>query len=92
MDFTRRNVAKWVIKSVVAIKTTEFVANTTADHTSFEKDDMIVKIGAGIVGWGISARLQPYTDALVDKTADFAVEQWNNRKKDKPKNEEKEDK
>jgi len=94
MDFTARNVAKWVLKSVVAIKTTELVANTAADHTSFDKDDLVVKIGAGIVGWGVSARLQPYTDALVDKTADFAVTQWSNRnsKKDNPENEKQDDK
>lgn len=82
-DFTARNVAKWIVRSIVAMKTTELVANAAADHTNFEKDDIVVKIGAGVVGWGVSAKLKPVTDAIVDKTADFTVEQWNNRRSKK---------
>jgi hypothetical protein len=89
-EFTARNVAKWVVKSIVAIKTTELVAKTAAEHTNFEKDDMVVKIGSGVIGWGVSARLQPITDAMVDKTTDFTVAQWDNfRSKKHTKQEEK---
>jgi len=78
-DFTARNIAKWVARSIVAIKTAEVVTNTTANNTNFEKDAMIVKIGAGIVGWGVSNACGSLTDIAVDKTADFLTEKWNNR-------------
>jgi hypothetical protein len=78
-DFTARNIAKWVARSVVAIKTAEIVTNTTTNNTNFEKDAMIVKIGAGLVGWGVSNALGGLTDVAVDKSADFLTEKWNSR-------------
>lgn len=86
-EFTARNVAKWIAKSIVAIKTTELVANVAADYTRFEKDDMVVKIGAGVVGWGVSSKLEPVTDRFVDTTADFIASyrgKLNTKKNAKP--------
>lgn len=87
-----RNVAKWLAVSIIDLATTQAVANTVADRsTRFEKDDLIVKLGAGAVGMVVSAKLKPVTDKMVDKAADFASEQWTKRrpKKDNQKQEEK---
>lgn len=71
--FTARNVSKFIAKSLVAAKTTQLTAETIADHTHYEKDDTIVELGSGVVGWYVSAKLSPITDAIVDKTADFVT-------------------
>jgi hypothetical protein len=73
-EFTARNVAKFVAKSIIAYKTTKLTAETIEEHTQFEKDDMIVELGSGVVGWYVSAKLSPVTDKIVDKTADFITE------------------
>lgn len=78
-DFTARNIAKWVARSIVAIKTADVVANTTASHTNFANDALVVRLGAGIVGWGVSNAVGSVTDVAVDKTADFLTEKWNSR-------------
>lgn len=77
---TVRNVAKFVVKSIVAIKTTKLTAEAIEDHTRFEKDDMFVEIGSGVVGWYASSKLSPVTDKIVDKTADFITEKRQARK------------
>ncbi|MFL5659839.1 MAG: hypothetical protein ACJ8BW_00640 [Ktedonobacteraceae bacterium] len=78
--YLTRSVAKWVLISIVDVKTTQITAETIADYTNYEKDDLIVKLGSGAVGMIVSARLKPVTDAAVDKTADFAVKQWEKRR------------
>jgi hypothetical protein len=78
--FTARNVAKWVTTSVVAIKTAELAAETVSDYTRFEEDDLVVNLGSKCFGWFVSSRLEPVTDAMVDKTADFLVAQWDKRR------------
>ncbi|HYQ97732.1 MAG TPA: hypothetical protein VEO92_05125 [Candidatus Nitrosocosmicus sp.] len=70
-DFTPRNVAKYVVKGAITMKAAQFAKDTLAENTRFDEDDMIVKIGAGVFGWGVGAKLSPYTDKAVDKTADF---------------------
>jgi hypothetical protein len=72
-DFTPRNVAKWMVKATVQFKATKLVRNALVDYTEFESDDLVVKISSNVIGWGVSAKLQPVTDKLVDKTADFIV-------------------
>lgn len=72
--FTPRNVAKFVVKAVVAGKTAQVAEGVIADHTKFEKDDTIVDISSHLIGWYVSSKLQPVTDAMVDKTADFIAE------------------
>lgn len=78
--FTARNVAKFVLKSIVAGKTAQLTEKAIADYTQFEEDDMIVDIAGGVVGWYVSDKLKPVTDAIVDKTADFIVEKNEARK------------
>lgn len=70
-DFTPRNIAKYVVSGAIAIKTTKLTANAITDYTRFEKDDMIVDISSGLVGWGVSAKLKPVTDRVVDRSADW---------------------
>ena len=75
-----RNVAKWIVISIVDVKTTQLTADTIADHTHFEKDDLFVKLASGAVGMVVASTVKPVTDKMVDRTADFAVAQWNKRK------------
>lgn len=72
--FTPRNVAKFVAQAIVAGKTSQLTENVITDHTRFEDDDMIVDISGTLVGWYVSQKLKPVTDAMVDKTADFIVD------------------
>lgn len=82
-DFTPRNVAKFAVTFVIKAKVTKFAKDLAEDYTSHTSDDMIVKLGANVVGWGVSAKLMPLTDKVVDKTADFIVDKREQRKKDK---------
>src|SRR5436190_14216560 len=45
--YLTRSVAKWVLISIVDVKTTQITAETIADYTNYEKDDLIVKLGSG---------------------------------------------
>ena len=72
-DTIPRNVAKWLLASVIDIKTTQFAADTADNYTRFEKDDLIVKLGAGAIGMVVAANLKPYTDKIIDTGADFIV-------------------
>lgn len=83
--FTPRNVAKYVVQAVIASKVSDFAEDTIVEHTKFEEDDMIVDIASHVIGWGVSAKLKPYTDIAVDRTADFIVakrEAYKSKKKD----------
>lgn len=80
LPFTGRNVAKFIVKSIVATKTADLAADALAENTSFEEDDLVVEIGSQCFGWYISSKLQPVTDKIVDKTADFVVAKREARK------------
>ena len=71
MDFTARNVAKYVVKAAVHSVVSKHTETLIIDHTRFEEDDFVVDSASFIVGWGVSEKLKPYTDKAVDKTADF---------------------
>lgn len=79
MDFTARNAAKYVVKAIIHFKTAQITEDVITDHTRFEEDDMIVDISGHLVGWYVSDKLKPVTDAMVDKTADFVVARKNAR-------------
>jgi hypothetical protein len=79
-EFTARNVAKFILKSIVATKTADLTAETIAEHTNFEEDDMVVDLGSKVFGWYVSDRLKPVTDKIVDSTADFVTEKREARK------------
>jgi hypothetical protein len=86
-DFTPRNVAKFVVRTVIHGKTAQITRELIVDHSDFENDDMTVRISGNLVGWYVSAKLKPHTDKMVDKTADFIVAKREARaanKKDKP--------
>lgn len=80
MDFTPRNVAKYVAKGIIYGKTAQLTKETIVDHTQFEDDDIIVTISGGLVGWYVSDKLKPVTDKMIDKTADFIVAKREARK------------
>lgn len=80
LNFTPRNVAKFVLKSVVAGQAAKFTEHLITDYTQFDEDDMIVDIAGGVVGWYVSDKLKPVTDAIVDKTADFVTAKKESRK------------
>lgn len=77
--FTPRNAIKYVVKSAIHIKTARLTERTIVDHTSFEEDDFVVDISSNLVGWYVSDKLKPYTDVVVDKTADKVAEFRANR-------------
>lgn len=87
-DFTPRNVAKYVVQATVQFRTTRLVKNAIVGHTSLEKDSTPVSLVSNVIGWGVSAKLKPHTDKMVDKTADFVADKREKRqaKKDKKKN------
>lgn len=69
--FTGRNVAKMIVKTTVQYKVTKIAANVLVDHTDLEADDLIVKLGSRVIGWGVAENLEPYTDQGVDITFSF---------------------
>jgi hypothetical protein len=89
--FTPRNVAKFVVKAVVAQKTAQFTKAAIADYTSMNTDTTTVGVSCQVVGWYVSDKLKPITDAAVDKTADFLVAKNNDRKAAKQDKTEKKD-
>lgn len=72
-EFTSRNVAKFVVRTTIALQTSKLVKKPITDHTQFEEDDNVVTIATGLIGWYVSDKLKPYTDSMVDKTADWIV-------------------
>lgn len=74
MDFTPRNVAKYVVKAVIHTQVQQFAKDQISDHSRFDNDDMIVKIPSHLIAWYVSDKLKPYTDRVVDTTADFIAE------------------
>lgn len=87
-DFTPRNVAKYAITFTIRAKVVRIVKNITEDYTSHESDEILVRASANVVAWGVSASLKPFTDKVVDKTADYIVAKREAKKdrdqKDKP--------
>jgi hypothetical protein len=84
-----RDVAKWLLQSLIAMKTAQLAANATDNYTGFDKDSLAVKLGSGAIGMVVSRKLEPVTDKIVDSSADFIVEKWtkfrakkNDKKKD----------
>jgi hypothetical protein len=68
-----RTAAKWIVTSIIAVKTTELAENTANDYTRFDKDSLAVKLGAGAIALVVTSAVTPYTDKVVDKTVDFIV-------------------
>lgn len=74
-DFTPRNVSKYVVKTVVYFKTAELAEDVIIRRTRFEEDSLAATLASNTIGWYVSDRLKPYTDKMVDTTADFVVTQ-----------------
>ena len=79
-EFTPRNVTKFVVQATVQYKATKLTRTALIEHTALESDNPVVKIGSGVVGWGVATKLKPHTDRMVDKTADFVNEKRENRR------------
>lgn len=78
-----RDAAKLVANGLVVAKTDQVATNYMADHTRFESDALIVKLGAGLIATQVGMLLAPVTDACVDAAADFIVakrETWKTKK------------
>ena len=74
---TTRDVAKWLLNAAVAMKTSQLAADTVGDYTRFDKESLAIRLGTGAIGYVVARKLEPATDAMVDKTADFIVEKRN---------------
>lgn len=71
IDFTPRNVVKYVVKTAIYLKVSERAAEAMTDYTCLEEDSITVKLGSKVIGWAVADTAKPYTDKLVDKTANF---------------------
>lgn len=83
--FTPRNAAKFVVTTIVKMKTAQQTEKLITDYTPLEEDDMVVDIAGGLFGWWVGDKLKPYTDKMVDKTADFVKvkhQEFKDRKND----------
>lgn len=88
-ESTTRTAAKWLLRAAVDLKMTQLTADTVDNYTRYEKNSIAVKLGSGLVGTVVSAKLSPITDKIVDTTADFTAAKWsafrakrNDKKKD----------
>jgi hypothetical protein len=80
MEFTPRNIVKFVAKSYVHSFTASVVEEQIVERTDHEEDDFIVQTTSHIAGWFVSERLKPVTDRMVDKAADWIVARKNAKK------------
>jgi|tagenome__1003787_1003787.scaffolds.fasta_scaffold20989415_11 hypothetical protein len=78
--FTARNVSKFIVTSIIALKTADAAENVITDHTRFEEDDLVASLGSKLIGWCVADTVKPYSDKMVDKTADFVATKRANRK------------
>lgn len=88
IEFTPRNVVKYVVKTAVYLQVTKLTENALIDYTRFEEDDIVTRIVPKVVGWAVSDKLKPVTDTVVDKTADFVNAKREARKTNKNQTEE----
>jgi hypothetical protein len=89
IEFTPRNVVKYIVKTAVYARVTSITEDVIVDYTRFEEDDFVTKTGSKVVGWYVSDRLKPVTDKMVDKTADYIVAKREARATKKNKTDEK---
>lgn len=66
-----RTFAKHIASSAVGLGTSMLTVKAVDNYTSYDPNAFVVKLGAGAVGFVVGAKLQPITDAAVDKSADF---------------------
>lgn len=69
--FTIRNAAKFALKVIVSTKVKETSKDIISNQLDRDEDDNIVSIPAHMIGWYVSEKLEPITDGMVDKTADW---------------------
>jgi hypothetical protein len=73
----KTDLTKLVVNTIVASKTAQITKQQIAAHTSHEEDDITVIVGGTLVGGIVVAQTEPYTNAMIDKTA-----AWIKTKKD----------
>lgn len=73
IDFTPRNVAKGVVITIIGSRVTTTTERTIANNTRFDEDDLIVEIPSYVISSYVTHKVKPYTDKMVDKTADWLV-------------------
>lgn len=78
--FNVRTVSKYVVTAAIAYKGADIAEDTLTEHTRFQEDDLIVVIGSKLIGWGIADTVKPFTDKMVDRTADFVTNKREARK------------
>lgn len=68
-----RDIAKLLASSLVDVQATSLTANAIDNRTNLDKDNLVVKLGAAVVGTYVAAILSPVTDMMVDKSFDFVA-------------------
>jgi hypothetical protein len=72
-NFTPRTVAKYVASYTIMYHTANRTEEVLVNHTALEEDTFAVEISGKVVGAYVAHKFKPYTDKLVDKTADRIV-------------------
>lgn len=68
---SKTEIAKLVAKTIVASKVAAVTSKQIASHTNLNEDDTTVEVAGHVVGYVASCKTEPYTDAAVEKVADW---------------------
>lgn len=77
--FTVRNASKMVVSTAVHMTVSHLTQNALRNYTPIQGDKTVFMAG-NLAGWSASANTTPFTDKLVDKTADFIIAKRAERK------------
>lgn len=77
LPMTKLDIAKYVVSLAVALKTTEICETQVAQHTQLDPDGIPVKIGCTVAGQMVAYKTKPYTDVMVERTANWLSETFN---------------
>ena len=82
-DLTPRNIAKYTVSTIISMRAAGIARNGMDNYTRFDGDSRVVLVASNVVGMYVAGMVQPYTDFVVDKTADFIVAKREERKTNK---------
>ena len=73
---TPTSIAKFALSAVVALNVAKASRNAVDNYTEFDADSIPVMVGTAVAGQIVAMKLEPVTDAIVDKTVSW----WTSRK------------
>jgi hypothetical protein len=66
---SKTEIAKLVAKTIVASKVSTITQTQIASHTNLNEEDTTVQVAGHVVGYVVSCKTEPHTDAMVEKAA-----------------------